>query len=390
MNRHSGISGGLGFISLAEIFQLLGGNNCTGQLHLTSPYSPSRGLIYFVDGNPVNALNGSLQGLDALYALFGWTDGGFEFREDRVQIGRTIMKGRMELVLDALRMLDDGLIEKVGPPMSDNNPQDGNIPILSGGRLPVIKGPLVDYTHLVGEEELRDGKSIVSEGNFGNWIWVILEGLVEIKKNTPKGPIILARLGEGSFIGTFSSFLFADGVRQATATAVGDVFLGLLDIERLAAEYRFLSADFKGLLISLTRRLGRVTERAVGLTTNISENLGTMPGTDLFLEKGSMSSDAFAITGGESYVIIETNGGSLPLLKLERSDVFGFMPFMEMGHEPHSAAIFGTKDLGVQTLDMDKLRWEYEGLSGTFKSLISNMSDCVSTTTGTVCRLARG
>lgn len=389
MYGNSGFSGGLGFISLPEVFQLLGNNNCTGQLHMTSPYASNRGLIYFVDGNPVNAVSGSLQGLDALYALFGWTEGGFEFREDRVQIGRKIRKGRMEVVLDALRMLDDGLIEKVGPSPAGDDPAKG--PVAPGGaKLPVIKGPMVDYTYLVGEEELKDGKNIVAEGNFGNWIWVILEGLVEIQKNTHNGPVMLARLGEGSFIGTFNAFQFADGIRKATATAVGDVFLGLLDIEKLAAEYRFLSSDFKELLTSLTRRLDKVTVRALELAATPEKSLGPIQGTEPFMEKGSMTNDAFTITGGESYVMMHSNGRSLPLLKLERSDVFGYVPFMKMGHEPHSAAIVGSKDLETQTLNMDRLRWEYDGLSGTFKNLISNMGDCVSATTALVCRLARG
>jgi hypothetical protein len=297
----------------------------------------------------------------------------------------------MEIVLDALRMLDDGLIEKVGPPPADDDSQEGPLPAMVGGKLPVIKGPLVDYTYLVGEEELRDGESVVSEGNFGNWIWVILEGQVEIRRNTANVPIILSRLGEGSFIGTFSSFLFADGIRKATATAVGDVFLGLLDIERLAAEYRFLSRDLKGLLISLTGRLEKVSNRAAELAADPEKELGPAGETELLLDKCSISSDAFAITRGEGYVIIHSNGGPpLPLLKLEKSDAFGYVPFMETGHEPHSASIMGTKDLEFQSLNMNKLSWEYNGLSETFKNLIANMGNCVSATTGMVCRLARG
>ena len=75
-------SGSLLFLSLADVFQLLGGNNCTGKLTLRSPYSADMGFVYFVGGNPVNAYYGQIKGSDAIYALFGWTDGKYDFRSE--------------------------------------------------------------------------------------------------------------------------------------------------------------------------------------------------------------------------------------------------------------------------------------------------------------------
>ena len=49
-------SGSLLFLSLADVFQLLGGNTCTGILTLRSPYAADAGLVYFSEGNPVNAV----------------------------------------------------------------------------------------------------------------------------------------------------------------------------------------------------------------------------------------------------------------------------------------------------------------------------------------------
>ena len=84
MEIKSEFSGGLRFISLPDIFQILGGNNATGTLEITSKYAPNPGKIYFVDGEPVNASIGPLNGVEAIYALFGWTEGKFEFHKGEV------------------------------------------------------------------------------------------------------------------------------------------------------------------------------------------------------------------------------------------------------------------------------------------------------------------
>ena len=117
MPEKTTLTGNLAFIALADVFQILGGNNSTGVLRIKSQYAPNPGLIYFVSGDPVNASSGSLHGTDAIYALFGWTEGNFEFDEQAISVGHVVKEGRMEIVLEALRMLDDGVIKKVGPPL---------------------------------------------------------------------------------------------------------------------------------------------------------------------------------------------------------------------------------------------------------------------------------
>jgi len=90
-------SGSLLFLSLADVFQLLGGNNCTGRLSLRSKYSADTGVVYFVGGNPVNAFCGNVNGLEAVYALFGWTDGKYDFsEEDLTGIENNVKKSMME------------------------------------------------------------------------------------------------------------------------------------------------------------------------------------------------------------------------------------------------------------------------------------------------------
>ena len=79
--------------------------------------------------------------------------------------------------------------------------------------------------------------------------------------------------------------------------------------------------------------------------------------------------------------------GHLPLLALSKDDVFGNFPFLQMGHETRSASVMATDDLKVSKLDVDAIQKEYDNLSGTFRNLIFNASNCVFSTTKKAYRL---
>ena len=251
------LSGGLRFINLADLFQILGGNKSTGTLKIKGPGRLPVGLIYFVDGNPVNAVNGSLSGIDAVNRLFGWTDGKFEFCVETHQVERLITTGRMKIVLDALRLLDEGIIPRVGP-FADTAASASlgrNLNLLSEDGKLVIKGPPVDFAYFTNEEKYSTGEEIVREGQLNRGLKVILEGTVGITKETPMGPVSIAHLGEGSFIGSFSAFTYQGYTRTATATATSDVYIAGLDASALYADYSSLSLTFRKVCLSLSNRL---------------------------------------------------------------------------------------------------------------------------------------
>lgn len=377
------LAGGLGFISLAEIIQILGGNGCTGSLKITSRYSPTPGYIYFLDGDPVHSTCNGSRGLQAIYSLFGWSEGEFEFRDGRVNVSRTVRGNRMQIVLDALRMLDEGRIDQVGPSKSDPSDGFGYGNVRS---VPVVKGPLPDYMYIVQEERFPDGAQIVQEGTYGNWIWVVLEGRVDITKETEQGPVPIARLGEGCFIGTLLSLLHGVNRRTATATAVGDVHVGLLDTLRLSGEYASLSNLFKGVLLSLTSRLFKITDRTVGLLMSQAVS-GLLNESDTTLiDRRTLETGMYTIREGQTWVVSRTQRGYLPLCTLSERDVFGRVPFLDIGHEPHSASVASQENLQVEELDSDALNLEYERLSETFRSLIHNVGSCIAETTRIACR----
>jgi len=254
------LSGNLSFLNLGELIQLLGTTAASGTLRISNEFVADAGLIFFDKGNPINAANGSLDGLEAIYSLFGWIDGRFEFVQEEISSKKLINKSRMEIILDGLRMLDEGQIEQIGSTqpqseVSEMQSEDLQQPAAKTDTLPLIKGPLVDYTYVVDEEGFYDGDEIVQEGNHGDWIWVILEGVAEIVKDSPRGPVKMLRIGDGAFLGSVASLLAGDNVRSATVVASGNIQLGMLDSQLLASELANLSADYKSLIKSLDVRL---------------------------------------------------------------------------------------------------------------------------------------
>ena len=195
----------------------------------------------------------------------------------------------MEIILDGLRMLDEGKIQKLGTPIGKQKAQES--PAKSGD-LPLVKGPLVDYAYVVDEEVFYNGEEIVREGNHGNWIWVILEGPAEIVKASAGKPLRIIRIGVGAFLGSMASLLAGDNVRSATAVAVGKVQLGMLDSQLLTSELASLSAEFRGLTKSLDLRLRQVTDMAVEIQSKSSALKNFVKGKKAVIKQGQTGGGA--------------------------------------------------------------------------------------------------
>jgi hypothetical protein len=84
MDRNVVFSGNLRFLGIPDLLQLIATNNSTGILGLTNPMRWGTASVTFLRGNPIHATYASLRGLEALYALFGWTTGQFEFRQEKL------------------------------------------------------------------------------------------------------------------------------------------------------------------------------------------------------------------------------------------------------------------------------------------------------------------
>lgn len=372
------LSGNLKFLNLGEIIQLLGSNSSTGVLRINSKYAQQPGLIYIVNGNPVDASTGSAAGLDAVNALFGWLEGEFEFSEESVEKKNVIKKNRTKIMLDGLSLLDDGHIEILGPVIYDPGTKG---PSVKGPALPIIRGPLVDYLYVVDEEEIYDGSKIAAEGKHGSWFWVILEGAVDIYKKTSEGPLTILRMGEGAFIGSIASLLVSGSVRSATIKAAGNVQLGVLDSQRLTIDYSRMSPDFKAFVISLDKRLKQVTSRVVDIQLKKISTEEFVKGKKTVMKQDESTEKLFMITAGEACIIRKAKHGYVPLATLGKRDFYGYVPFLDMGQEPFSSMVLGSEDLEVSEIDPEILQNEHDQLSATFKNIIEHLATCISVTT---------
>ncbi len=376
------IAGDLSFLNLGELLQLLGTTGETGTLSITSQFASQPGMIYIEKGNPINAANGSSDGIDALFSLFGWKDGQFEFIKQDVSCEKTITKSRMEIILDGLRLLDEGKVKVLGPAKSGATPSDVEE---KSGALPLIKGPLIDYSCVVDEEAFYDGDEIVIEGNHGNWIWVILEGTAEISKKTPKGNLAIMQIGDGAFLGSIASLLKANHIRSATVTAAGNIQLGMLDSQFLTSEMAHLSRDFRELIGALDARLTKLTNMLVSINAGDKKVTELIQGKKPLIKQGQDETRLFCITTGQAWVGRETDDGLVPLVHLQKGDFLGYLPFLDMGHEPFSAAVFASPDLKLTTLDLDQFQKEYDSLSQTMKNVLEHLATCISVTTMLTC-----
>jgi CRP-like cAMP-binding protein len=382
MSGDVAFAGNLNFLNLGELLQLLGTTGSTGRVSIHNPHAAQPAFIYIEKGNPINAANGSLTGLDALFSLFGWLDGQFEFFQEEVAVEKTIAKSRMEIILDGLRLLDEGQVEKLGPAAAESKPTDT---AAKSGALPLIKGPLVDYSYVVDEESFYDGDEIVQEGNHGNWIWVVLEGIAEIVKKTPNGNLPLLRIGDGAFLGSVASLLQADNVRSATVTAAGNIQLGMLDSQLMTSELAAQSLDYREFVRALDIRLKHVTNMAVELYVGGKNTAELIGGKKPLIKQGQGEERLFKITSGDAIVARETDSGTVPLIRLQKGDFFGNVPFLDMGNEPQAASVFASPNLKLTALDPKALQKEHEGLSSTLQNILALLATRISVTTLIAC-----
>jgi CRP-like cAMP-binding protein len=121
------------------------------------------------------------------------------------------------------------------------------------------------YAYIVKEEVVQPNFTIIEEGAKGDWLFVVLEGEVKVKKRTSKSLLTIDTLGEGAIIGEIPFLLKTNQLRTASVISEGVVKLGILDKERLEKEYELLSPQLKSLIKTLVLRLQETTKKASAL-----------------------------------------------------------------------------------------------------------------------------
>jgi len=382
MQNIAELTGNLEFLSLADVMQLLGGNGDSGVLRIHSPHTADTGVVFFLDGNPIDAFAGSKTGIDALYTLFGWVEGNFEFRTEKCPEDKKIQQGRMEIILDGLRQLDDGEIERLGAKKekADTAVRDGQT---------VLKGPFVDYMYVVDEEAYEDGHELVTQGKHGDWIWVVLEGAVEVIRETPNGPVPIITIGDGTFIGSIQSFLNSSVARNASIKALGKVQVGVLDSRKLSTDFGRISREFKALIFSLDNRLKSITDSVVDMKQGKEKLQEILKDKKPVINQGDNEDRLLKIAQGEAFIVRKTKAGQVLLAHLQKDDFFGKIPFLDLGNEPNSAAVYASADLKADPVDLAAMQAEFDKLPITIKNIMESSAICIAASAQTACSVKK-
>ena len=163
----------------------------------------------------------------------------------------------------------------------------------------------------------------------------------------------------------------------------------MLDSQLLANELANVSADFKGLLISIDNRLRQIIEAAVKIKNDHTDLNEMIKGKKQLIKQGQNEERLFSIKEGQAVIARQTENGYFPLAHLKKGDYFGRVPFLDIGHEPYSAAVFSSEDLKLVAVDTDKLKSEHEKLSSTLKNIIEHLATSVSVTTLVSCEFIK-
>lgn len=105
---------------------------------------------------------------------------------------------------------------------------------------------------LATEKTYKDGEIILKEGNPGDWVYIVLSGSVEITKTIRNRTYKLGMLNQEDIFGELS---FLGGIeRTATARAIGETTVGIIDRGPLDMEFNRLSEGFRTLIRNTAAR----------------------------------------------------------------------------------------------------------------------------------------
>ena len=105
----TGMTGRLQEMPLADVVQLLGQQRKTGSLKLRAGpgRGTERGVVYFSEGEVVDARAGDLTAEDAFFKLVELDDGQFRFVNEGARESRTIVRKTPNLLIEAMRLKDE-------------------------------------------------------------------------------------------------------------------------------------------------------------------------------------------------------------------------------------------------------------------------------------------
>jgi len=111
------------------------------------------------------------------------------------------------------------------------------------------------------EGTYKDGQIIFREGTYGDWVYVVLSGSVEISKTIGGRKSIITVLEPDEVFGELA-YLGAIDKRTATVRAIGETTIGVIDRTFLDQEINKLSGPFRSILVAVVKRFRNLIDRA--------------------------------------------------------------------------------------------------------------------------------
>ncbi|HUH65806.1 MAG TPA: cyclic nucleotide-binding domain-containing protein [Syntrophales bacterium] len=120
--------------------------------------------------------------------------------------------------------------------------------------------PVTDYL------TFQDGEIIFEEGSTDDALYVVDYGSVELSKMVKGRKVVIESLQPGYIFGEMA--FLARIPRTATAQAVGETSVGIIDRAFLDAEYSKLSEHFQTIITTLALRLQKATDALMNTRTD--------------------------------------------------------------------------------------------------------------------------
>jgi len=109
------------------------------------------------------------------------------------------------------------------------------------------------------KETYKDGQIIFREGTYGDWIYVVVSGSVEISKTIGGKKSIITVLEPDEVFGELG--YLGNVKRTATVQSIGETILGVIDRAFLDKEFNKLSGYFRAILVAVVKRFRNLIDR---------------------------------------------------------------------------------------------------------------------------------
>jgi CRP-like cAMP-binding protein len=116
----------------------------------------------------------------------------------------------------------------------------------------------------------QDSEIIIKQGEQGDCMYVIQDGLVEIVRETDRGEVLLALRGKGEFFGEMA--IFEREVRSATVRAIGEAHVLTIDKKNLLRRIHEDSSLAFQLVQTMSARIRALSVEVSDLTLKLDGN----------------------------------------------------------------------------------------------------------------------